>query len=144
MTSNRVVKVEIFFTIKTSSILRQLVQSQLDYLKREMIRVDIKQTKDEHTNCIRFLVGPVVDRANIGWYEKVIQRCSKDVKGKVELKKDVVYEGKENDWCISVHGTWSSKDSVDRAMMNLKLGNNSHIKYISFANSTKNKRIGAL
>ena len=109
-----------------------------------MIRVDIKRTEDKHTNRIGFLVGPVVDRASMGQYKKAIQRYSKDVKRKVELKKDVVYKGKENDWCISVHGTWSSKDSVDRAIMNLKLGDNNYIKYISFANSTRNEHIGTL
>ena len=144
VTGNRVTWVKLFFTIKTSSTLRELVQSQIEFLKRESIRVDIKRTDDEHTNRVGFFIGPIVDRANMGWYEKAIQCYSAAAKGTVELKKDVVYEGKENEWCITVHGTWSEKDTVDKAMMNMKLGDESHVKYISFANSTRNERINAL
>ena len=35
-------------------------------------------------------------------------------------------------------------DKVDIAMKQARFSRNSHIKYISFANSTRNKRIGAL
>ena len=63
--------------------------------------------------------------------KNIISKHSTAVDGAVKLKKDVVYEGQENEQVVAVKGTWSVKDKVDQAMMNINLGNQSHIKYIS-------------
>ena len=53
-----------------------------------------------------------------------------------------MHKGDENEWSITVHGIWSEKEKVDLAMRRMNLGG--HIKHISFANSTRNERIGGL
>jgi len=60
------------------------------------------------------------------------------------LKKELVYEGSENEWCITVHGMSSVKEKIDIAMKQMRFSERNHIKYVSFANSTRNERIGGL
>lgn len=142
VTGKAVIRVEVFFTIKTKTPVRDLVQSQLDFLQRENIRIEIKRTNEEHTTRIGYLVGPVVDWANMNWYERTCIEKARVEKGNMELKKEPVYEGAENERCITIHGIRSEKDNVDTAMRMMKLSG--HIKYVSFNNSTKNERIGTL
>ena len=111
------------------------------FLQRERIRVEIKRTVAEHTNWLGIIVRPVVDRANLGQYEKAIILLAKFDIGDVEFKKDYVYEGGEQQWCIVVLGIWSQKEKVELVMRRVKLGENSHIKYVSFAQSTRNECI---
>ena len=83
----RVIKVEIFFTIKSTLNIRELAQDQLEYLKREGIRVDMKRTVDEHTTKVGFIVGPLVDRANMEWYQETLVAAGHLEQGHMELKK---------------------------------------------------------
>jgi len=93
VTGSKVIRVEIFFTIRRTTTVRELVQSQINFLQKEQMRVEIKQTAKEHTQKLGILVGPIVDRANLGWYEKAIVNMTEICEGEVELKKDIVYEG---------------------------------------------------
>ena len=60
------------------------------------------------------------------------------------MKKQIVYEGSENEWCLTLHRMGSVKEKIDMAMRQIKFSTHSHIKYVSFANSIRNERIGAL
>jgi len=55
----------------------------------------------------------------------------------MELKKD-------KQWYITVHRIWSKKEKIDFAMRQMKLSSQSHIKYVSFSNSTQQERLRAL
>ena len=55
-----------------------------------------------------------------------------------------MYEGSENEWCLTLHGMELVKDKIDTVMRQIKFSKHSHIKYVSFTNSTRNERIGAL
>ena len=46
-------------------------------------------------------------------YEKILKYLGKLEDGKLELKKDIVYKGKENECCVIVYGVKSVKDKVD-------------------------------
>ena len=92
----RVIKVEVFFTIKSTLNIREFTQDQLEYLKREGIRVDMKRTVNEHTTKVGFIVGPLVDRANVEWCQETLVAAGHLEQGHMELKKEVVYEGEEN------------------------------------------------
>ena len=113
-------------------------------MQQEEIRVETKRTGDEYTSRLGYFVGPVVDKANMGWYEKICKQIGRVKDEEIELKKQVVYEGKENEWCITLHGISSNKEQLDMAMRQMKFSENSHIKYVSFSNSTHNERIEAL
>ena len=95
VTGTKVIKVEIFFIIKTNTSIRELIQSQINFIQREQMRVEIKRTAEEHTQRVGMIVGPIVDRANLGWYEEEIVKKTAINKGEMELKKDMVYEGEE-------------------------------------------------
>ena len=85
---NRVIRVDIFFTIRTKTTVRDLVQSQIEFLKSENVRVEIKQTNNKHTTRIGYLIGPVVDWANINWYKENCKAKAQIVDGALELKKE--------------------------------------------------------
>ena len=80
----------------------------------------------------------------MGWYEKTCKQIRRIQNGEIELKKEIVYEGKENEWCITLHGMSSLKEKLDIALRQLKFSKDSYIKYVSFSNSTRNERIGEL
>ena len=73
----RVIKVEIFFTIKSGLTIRELIQDQLEFLQQEQIRVDFKRTIGEYTTKVGYIVGLVVDRVNMGWYEEALKRAGR-------------------------------------------------------------------
>ena len=56
----------------------------------------------------------------------------------------MVYKGAEVQRCITIHSMKSVLDKVDIAMRQSRFSRNSHIKYVSFSNSTRNERIGVL
>ena len=120
VTGNRVIRVDIFFTIITLVSVRDLVQSQIEFLQQENIKVTVKRTGNEHTSRLGFLVGPIVDRVNMKWYEKICQQVRRINNGELELKKEVVYEGNKNEWCITLHGISSMKEKLDIAMRQMK------------------------
>ena len=78
------------------------------------------------------------------WYEQTCKDIGKVNGDEIELKKELVYEGNESEWCITIHSMSSVKEKVDRAMQSMKFSEKSHVKYISFVNSTRNERIGSL
>ena len=51
---------------------------------------------DKHTNRLGYIVGPILDRVNMEWYERTFKRLEKLNNGELELKKDIVYKGGEN------------------------------------------------
>ena len=65
--------------------------------------MEVKRTGDKHTNRIGFVTRPVVDRVNIDWYEAMIKYLSGINEGGVEIKRNIVYEGVEREWCITVY-----------------------------------------
>ena len=70
---SRVIRVEIFFTVKTNASIRDLIMGQKEFLEKQQIRIDVKRTADEHTTRIGCIVGPIVNRVNMGWYEETIK-----------------------------------------------------------------------
>ena len=99
--------------------------------------IEVKRTGDEHTNRIGFVTRPVIDRANIVWYEAIIKYLSEINEGEVEIKRNTVYEGVEREWCITVYSIQSATDTVDYKLRKLSADNKHHMKYISFKNSSK-------
>ena len=64
--------------------------------------------------------------------------------GKVEVKRKMVFEGPEREWCIIVHSTRLETDKVDFGLRKMSIENKTHIKYVSFKNSTKADKIAGL
>jgi len=61
VTSNRLVRVKIFFTAIMVTPLHELVQNQMEFLQNERIKKTEKRTGNEHTSRVGYLVGPIVD-----------------------------------------------------------------------------------
>jgi len=144
MTGTETTRVEIYFTIQTNMTLQDIIDEDIYELKQESMWMEVKRTGDEHTNRIGFITGPVVERANMGWYEAMMKHRGNIQEGEVEIKRNMVYEGKEKEWCITVYSTQSSTESVDYSLRKLSADNKHHMKYISFKNSNKQDRIAGL
>ena len=95
MSGSKIIKVEIFFAINRSTSLKNLIQSQLAFLWRERMRVEIKRTSEENTNRLGIVVEPVVERANLEWHEQAFKELTKLDMGDIKLKKDIACEGDE-------------------------------------------------
>jgi len=95
VTGSRVIRVELFITLETTLSLRELVDAQFEFIQREGLRLTVKRTGEEHTSRVGYLIGPVVDWANMKWYEEQCKKVGKLLEGEFELKKDTVYEGAE-------------------------------------------------
>ena len=65
-------------------------------------------------------------------------------KGEMELKKDLVWEGGERQWCTTAHRMWSETEKIGCKMRQLKISKKRHAKHVSFSNSTRIDRIRAL
>ena len=66
---------------------------QLKFLARESIRINITCASDDHTNCIRHLAGPIVNRLNMSLREKILKRLQRVYDNKLEVKKYALCEG---------------------------------------------------
>ena len=64
--------------------------------------------------------------------------------GEVKVKRNIVYEGIEQEWYIAVHSTKSALEKVDYGLCRMSTENKTHVKYISFKNSTKADKIAGL
>ena len=83
--------------------LRDIIEEDMDELKQESMQMEVKRTGDKHTNRIGFVTRPVIDRVNMDWYEAIIKYLSGINEGEVEIKRNIVYEGVEREWCITVY-----------------------------------------
>lgn len=140
------IKLEFFFTVCAKHTFQDTLEEEIDYLKAKKIRIDIKRTKDEHTNKVGFLAGPVVSNANMPWYDAMLKYSGKiDENNALEVRKDAVREGQEiKQWCIAVHSARSTVDEVDYKLRVMSAQENSHVKCVSFKNSAKAERVAAL
>jgi hypothetical protein len=137
-------RVEIFFTIDTTYSVRELIEEDLPFLKRENLWLEEKRTENEHTNKVGFLSGPIVEKANMKWYDGMMKLKAEIGEGLVEIKKGPVYEGREEARCITVHSVKSVSDHIDFKLRKMSAESGGHIKYISFKHSSKRERIASL
>ena len=106
--------------------------------------IEEKHTKHEHTNRVGFLIGLIVENANLMSYDTLVKYFRQIKDRDVEIKKNTVFEGNERKWCLTVYSIRSAMDAVDYGLRKMSAKNKTHIKYISFKNSTKADRIARL
>ena len=66
-------KAQLFFTVQIELIISQLVQQQLNYIQIHKISLEIKQTKDEFTKRIGFMLGINLNYASVQCYKRNIE-----------------------------------------------------------------------
>lgn len=113
---NRVAKVGIFFAIKTGAHAKDSMQAQMQFLKRESAKATTKRNEEDHASRVGYLVGPAVDRVNMGWHGRCCQGLGKINGEEMELKKERVHEGEETQWCVVMRRMRSVKKKADIAM----------------------------
>ena len=57
----------------------------------------------------------------MGWYKEIIKKVSRIDQEYLELKKDIVWEGDEQQWCIIVHGIRSEKEKINFLIRQMKI-----------------------
>ena len=77
--------------------MKEIIDPDRNEYKRENIWIKHKRTGLEHTNKVGFLIDPIVDRASIEYYNKMIKHLGELEEGEVEIKKNTVYEGPEQE-----------------------------------------------
>jgi len=137
-------RVELYFTVETKLGLRDLVNLDRAEYKHQNIWIEKKQTLDEHTSRVGYLTGPIVENANLNEYEKMMIKLGEGEKGEIEVKRNMVYEGDEKEWCVTVHSVRSAAEKINFGLRKMSAESKSHIKYVSFKNSTKADKIAGL
>ena len=77
-------------------------------------------------------------------YERMMKYLGDINDREVEIKKNIVYEGPKQEQCITIHSIKSPNNKVDFKLRKLSTENKSHIKYVSFKNSSKADKISGL
>ena len=138
-------QVETYFTFKTEYALKEIIEEDIEILQAENIRFDIKRTRDEHTNRIGFLTGPIIDEVNMPWHDKMLKLEGKLDEGTLEVRKKYVHEGREgSQWSIAVHSVQSEVDNVDYELRKMSSSNKTHTKHVSFKHNTRAERIAGM
>ena len=78
------------------------------------------------------------------YYDEMLKNMEQIGEGEVEVKRKIVFEGPEREWCITVYSTRSKTDKVDFGLRKISIENKTYIKYVSFKNSTKADKIAGL
>ena len=143
-TGKKTVRVEVFFTAEMNVGLRDIIEHDIIELRKENVRLEQKRTSNEHTNKVGYLTGPIVDRVNMHYYDTLVKHLGDIDEGDVEIKKNRVYDGPEDEWCITIHSTQSAVEQVDYGLRKMSAENETHIKYLSFKNNTRAERIAGL
>ena len=103
ITGKKTLHIEIYFAVDTSMRLWEIIEQDISQLKKDRVRVEEKRTRNEHTNKVGFLTGPIVEKANMESYDKIVKYFGELEEGEVELKKKMVYDGPEEEWCITMY-----------------------------------------
>jgi len=140
----RTLRIEVFFVVETNKGLKEMIDLDRAEYKQKSIWIEQKRTGLEHTNKVGFLTGPIVDRVSMEYYDKMLKDLRGVEEGALEIKKKSVYEGSEEEWCITVYSTQSAVEQVDFGLRKMSAGNDTHVKYLSFKNNTKTERIAGL
>ena len=90
-------QIEIYFTVETDLWLIDLVNIDREEFKKENVWIEKKRTGNEHTNKVGFLTGPIVENANLNYYDMMMKYLGKVENREVEVKRNMVYEGKEKE-----------------------------------------------
>ena len=64
-------RVQVFFIIETNKSLKEIVEKDRNEYKRDNVWIERKRTDDNYTNQVGFLTGPIIDRANLNYYDKM-------------------------------------------------------------------------
>ena len=113
-TGKHTIRVEVFFTIQITKELREIIEADLPAFKQDRVRVDVKRTDNQHTTRLGYLTGPILDRVNLTWYDRMLKYVGKLNEGSLEVRKDFVYEGQDaNHLSITIHGITAERDKID-------------------------------
>ena len=96
-TGKKTVRVEVFFTAEMNVGLRDIIEHDIIELRKENVRLEQKRTSNEHTNKVGYLTGPIVDRVNMHYYDTLVKHLGDIDEGDVEIKKNRVYDGPEDE-----------------------------------------------
>ena len=94
-TGIKTLRVEVFFAVETSKWLKEIADKDRKEYKRENVWIEQKRIRYEHANKVGFLTGPIIDRANMEYYDKLTKYLGELKEGEVEVKKSMVCKGPE-------------------------------------------------
>ena len=104
-TGKHTLRLEVFFVVAITKGLKEIIDPDRNEYKCENIWIEHKRTRLEYTNKVGFLTGSIVDRVSMEYYDKMIKHLEELEEREVEVKKNTVYKGPEQEWCITVYST---------------------------------------
>ena len=95
----------------------------------------------EHTKKIGIILGLYIQIASNDQYANKIYKETKIDDGTIEFKKEFIYEKDMHSKTIIMYSIKREADNIDQKLMQIK---NPRIQYISFKQSTVEKRISTI
>jgi len=71
-------------------MIRELVEPEREHFKTAKVWFKVKWTNDKHTEMIRFLTRPAIEKVNMEWYENELMRFRNIQEGNAELRKLII------------------------------------------------------
>ena len=78
------------------------------------------------------------------WYQKYIENKAGIEKGKIEIRKEFVYQQGYSSKVLVIYCITAESESMDIKLMEMKLWNGTHTKYISFKRTDRKVKLGTL
>ena len=78
------------------------------------------------------------------WYQKYIENKVGIEKGKIEIRKEFVYQQGYSSKVLVIYCITAESKSMDIKLMEMKLWNRTHTKYISFKRIDSKVKLGTL
>ena len=141
---SKVLTVELYFTVETKLILKELIKEDLESLKKDNVRIKVKKTRNEHTKRIGFFVGTITSNTNLDWYENTLFSMAGLEKGVAETRIEMVYEGDVKQLSAMVYSVQSEANAVDFKLRKMSAEERTHIKYVSFKNNNSHERVSGV
>ena len=104
---------QLFFKVSSYTALQKLVETQMEQLKENKIKVEIKYTKDEFTTRVGFILGPATDWTLITSHEYlIITKHSIDALH-FKIRKEWVYERNYKAKVLVVYAILLQREQID-------------------------------
>ena len=107
---------QFFIRVFTNAQMGQLIIGYEDFLQEEELRLEIKNTKYEHTKKIGIILRPNLRFAARTVYENEMYSNINQIDWVLEIKKNFIYKKDYRLQCITVYATLSAYEIVDQKL----------------------------
>ena len=131
-------RINMFFRVKTSKNIRELIKESNRILKEGNAKVFKKFTLSKHIKKIGCIYGSCVKFSNLEHCKRILSMRTEQNEKFFELRKEKVCENGHGSMCVVVHAIQSKRDQVDRIIK--RMLQKKTLTHVSFRTSKTQER----